>query len=168
MLRLFRQRNARLELTNANGNPDSLLAALHAERETAEEEARRQAEQEEDDALVAQHFAKIPAAIPSVNGFGKGKAKAADQDAAEAAKDEKDESGSESEEEDIALPSLTIKRRPAPTTASGPAQPSVATILAARGKVPDGGSGGMPAPVQAKRKREGMQKLLGIKKKVQV
>ena len=179
----LRQRNARMELSNANANPDNLLSALHAERETLAQETQRRAEQDEDDALVAQYFAKIPSAATTaagpeakVKGKGKGKEKALQP----VVEDEEDASGSvagsENEdgdsEEDTALPaSLTVKRRPAPGGSGGPSEPSIASILAERGKALKGpsespaASNAGAAAAQAKRKREGMQKLLGIKKK---
>ncbi|WVW80306.1 hypothetical protein I302_102284 [Kwoniella bestiolae CBS 10118] len=160
----LRQRNARLELSNVSSDPNALLAALHAEKVSAEEEARRKAEEDEDDALVKQYFSKIaaPGAGPSTSS-AKSKLKSQDGE------DEKEE-GSD-DEEDTALPAaLTIKRRPVPGPGSSASnEPSVASILAAKGKVLDGqtngGSSPGAAPAQAKRKREGMQKLLGIKKK---
>ena len=78
---ILRQRNARLEQNNVNADPEALLASLHAERETAAEEARRKAEQAEDDALVSQFFSKVPAKGPpgasglSAKDKGKGKEK---------------------------------------------------------------------------------------------
>ncbi|WVR05704.1 hypothetical protein IAU60_002728 [Kwoniella sp. DSM 27419] len=172
----LRQRNARLELSNVSSDPNAMLAALHAEKISLEEEARRRAEEEEDEALVKQHFAKIaagpaPTTIKAVK--PKSQPLTTGQDGAEgspatgAATEDGEASGSE---EETALPAaLTIKRRPAPGTGAGAGEPSVASILAAKGKVLDGVStagstGGVP-PAQAKRKREGMQKLLGIKKK---
>jgi hypothetical protein len=144
-----------MELSNANANPDSLLANLHAERESAAEEARRLAEQEEDDMLVAQHFAKLPSTASA-----KGKGKAIEGDVEDQEEDASDKSDTE-------MPGLIIKRRPAPGT--GPAEPSVASLLAAKGKAVDisttGSNGNAAATQQIKRKREGMQKLLGIKKK---
>jgi hypothetical protein len=147
-----------VELSNANTDPDSLLNALHAERETAAQEQKRRAEEEEDDAEVARHFAKIPTG--PIDG-GKGKGNASD--------------ASNSDEEDIGLPAaLTVKRRPAPTAGSGSggkAEPTVAALLAERAQArngaaePVGASSSASNPAQAKRKREGMQKLLGIKKK---
>lgn len=172
-----------------SADPDALLAALHAERESAEEEARRLADQAEDDALVAQYFSKIAAgprpngtANTNGNGLSKAKAKAkadptpgadADVDGASASDAE------DSEEEDVALPALTIKRKIAPVGNGRVAEPTVASILAAKGKVLEmngapasgsSGSSGISGAVAAgqaaaKRKREGMQKLLGIKKK---
>ena len=158
-----------MELSNANADPESLLNALHAERESAAEELKRKTEQEEDDAMVAQYFAKIPTTTAgNGNGKGKGKEKAIPEDG------EGSEAGSDSDEGDIGLPpALTVKRRPAPTSTSGSgrAEPSVAALLAERAKA-NGASeppvivtSSVPNPAQAKRKREGMQKLLGIKKK---
>ena len=194
-----RQRNARLEQSNANADPESLLAALHAERQTAEEEARRKAEQEEDDVMVAKYFSKVQSNKPKPpNGpvpadgarldKGKGKAKATDEvapngsgtnghleDDDEDGNDNGNESGSGSDTE---LPALTIKRRPAPGAngdGNGTVEPTVSSLLAARGKVLEKGNGLATAGSmsngtannagQVKRKREGMQKLLGIKKK---
>jgi hypothetical protein len=173
-----------------SADPDALLAALHAERESAEEEARRLADQEEDDALVAQYFSKIAAgprpngaATANTNGKGlsKGKGKAKADPSPDADVDGNPDGASasdadESEEEDAALPALTIKRKIAPVGNGGVAEPTVASILAAKGKVlevngaPASGSSGISGAVAAgqaaaKRKREGMQKLLGIKKK---
>ncbi|WVQ85276.1 hypothetical protein IAT38_007441 [Cryptococcus sp. DSM 104549] len=153
----LRQRNARLELSNVTTNPDAVLAALHAERLSAEEEAQRKAAEEEDDLLVKQYFSKV-AAGP---GPPAKKARRSKSPGAEAGP-----SGSGSGGEDGALPvpeALTIKRRPAPGT-DGAAEPSVKSILAAKGKALDAPAAGK-APAQAKRKREGMQKLLGIKRK---
>lgn len=215
---MSRQRNARLELSNAAADPDSLLSALHAERESAEEEARRRAEQEEDDAMVAQYFAKIPSGPPggtvpaktksgsSGKAKGKGKERAVDLPGGDVAAagngvDKTDEEGISSangkgdnpdddasssasgSDGDISLPALTVKRS-IPVSAKsngngiGSAEPSVASILAAKGKaldIPTAAPGiGAKTPaimgatqvqVQAKRKREGMQKLLGIKRK---
>jgi hypothetical protein len=141
---------------------------------------RRKQEQEEDDAMVAQYFAKIPSTATNgtkSNGKGKGKEKAMPQVDGNGDGEGLDGgavSGSEDEEDgDIGLPAaLTVKRRPAPGT-GGPAEPSVASLLAERAKALNGSSDN-PAPpaigasnnaAQAKRKREGMQKLLGIKKK---
>lgn len=155
-----------MELSNANADPESLLNALHAERESAVEELKRKTEQEEDDAMVAQYFAKIP--TTNGNGKGKGKERAIPEDGVDGAS-----KASESDEEDVGLPALTVKRRPAPTAGSGSggrAEPSVAALLAERAKAsgtaePVIASGLSVNPAQAKRKREGMQKLLGIKKK---
>ena len=190
-----RQRNARLEQSNANADPESLLAALHAERQTAEEEARRKADQEEDDVLVAKYFSKVQSTKPKPPSGtiptdgprldkGKGKAMATDEGEANgkgtngrANGDNENESGDESgSESDTELPTLIIKRRPAPgVNGNGTAEPTVSSLLAARGKVLEKGNGTAPAggtsngagnnAGQVKRKREGMQKLLGIKKK---
>jgi hypothetical protein len=156
-----------MELSNANADPESLLNALHAERESAAEELKRKTEQEEDDAMVAQYFAKIP----TTNGIGKGKGKekAIPEDGADGGSN-----ASDSDDEDTTLPAaLTVKRRPAPPSAlgsGGRAEPSVAALLAERAKAsgapePVIASSSSVNPAQAKRKREGMQKLLGIKKK---
>lgn len=148
----LRQRNARVELNKTDQDPESLLAALHAEKISAEEEARRKAEQEEDDALVRQYFAKV--AGPSGSGTQKsGKTESPDGEA------------ESTEGENTALPQLTVKRRPIPGTGKA-GEPSVQSLLAAKGKVLEtAGVNGAGAPPQVKRKREGMQKLLGIKKK---
>ncbi|CAD6582036.1 MAG: hypothetical protein TREMPRED_003161 [Tremellales sp. Tagirdzhanova-0007] len=198
----LRQRNARLELSNANADPESLLSALHAERESAAEEARRRMEEEEDDAVVRQYFVKVGGGGGTGDSISKGKGKAVGDDARvngdSGDKDEENDSG-------FAIPSLTIKRRPAPGSGNangngngnvngngignGNVEPSVASLLAARAKVLVDGSGAVTGemgtmsrvghgsdggigegkgviPGQVKRKREGMQKLLGIKKKV--
>lgn len=170
----LRQRNARVETNTAD--PESLIAQLHTERANKEEEERRAVEQEEDDQLVAQYFAKVPMGPPGIPGFkgkGKGKEKAVAPPGIELDEPLEDSegegSGSEVDEADIPAPALTIKRRPPPSESSGMAEPSVASILAAKGKVLDSGaasgSGSSAGQVAAKRKREGMQKLLGIKKK---
>lgn len=147
-----RQRNARVELNKTDQDPESLLAALHAEKISTEEEARQKAEQEEDDALVRQYFAKV--AGPAGSG---------------AQKSERTESPDgeteDTEGENTALPQLTVKRRPVPGTGKA-GEPSVQSLLAAKGKVLEtAGANGAGGPPQVKRKREGMQKLLGIKKK---
>lgn len=164
-----------MELSNANADPESLLSALHAERETAAEETRRKQEQEEDDAMVSQYFAKIPTAANGTKSKdkGKGKEKAVRQEDGDRYDDGVGSTSESEEDGDIGLPAaLTIKRRPAPGT-GGPAEPTVASLLAERAKALNGSSES-PAPptagasanaAQAKRKREGMQKLLGIKKK---
>ncbi|WWC68490.1 uncharacterized protein I206_102419 [Kwoniella pini CBS 10737] len=160
----LRQRNARLELSNVSSDPNAMLAALHAEKISAEEEARRKADEDEDDALVKQYFSKIPASGPgpsTSSNAAKTKIDSPDGEDADSASEK---------EEDVALPAaITIKRRPAAISNTGSAEPSVASILAAKGKLLDGQSnetnGNSAAPAQAKRKREGMQKLLGIKKK---
>jgi len=160
-----------METSNVNADPEALLAALHAERETAEQEARRRAEEEEDDAEVARFFSRITDGKPasSTDVKGKGKAKAVEAGEAEDVEGEE----ADAEAEDTALPGLTIKRRAAP--GNGVGEPSVASLLAAKGRVLDSapaagsranGSGTTSVnPQQVKRKREGMQKLLGIKKK---
>ncbi|WVF70717.1 hypothetical protein IAT40_005510 [Kwoniella sp. CBS 6097] len=184
----LRQRNARLEISNVSADPEAVLAALHAEKISAEEEARRAAEEEEDDALVKQYFAKVAAGPgtgahagpgPSTSKLAKPKPKPPAEATGDGANEQDRQaddaaSDAEEEEEDTALPALTIKRRPA--TGMGAGEPTVASILAAKGKSLDGGANGAAgtngtavngaaAPAQAKRKREGMQKLLGIKKK---
>lgn len=139
-------------MNKTDQDPESLLAALHAEKISAEEEARRKAEQEEDDALVRQYFAKV--AGPSGSGAQKsGKTESPDGEA------------ERTEGENTALPQLTVKRRSVPGTGKA-GEPSVQSLLAAKGKVLEtAGVNGAGAPPQVKRKREGMQKLLGIKKK---
>lgn len=42
-------------------DPTTILSTLHAERASADEEARLAKEQEEDEALVSMHFAKVQA-----------------------------------------------------------------------------------------------------------
>ena len=179
-----------MELSNANADPESLLSALHAERESAAAEARRRVEEEEDDAVVQQYFAKV--AGGAADHLSKGKGKAVDDDGRVDGNDEDNESES-------VMPSLTIKRRPAPGTASGNGvgngngvvEPSVASLLAAKvgnGSTTTGtsenpslyrvgpatdvvglGDGKSVIPGGGvKRNREGMQKLLGIKKRVKV
>ncbi|TXT13570.1 hypothetical protein VHUM_00937 [Vanrija humicola] len=135
----LRQRNARLETSRVGDDPEALLDALHRERANKEEAARRAAEDAEDDELVAKVFAKLP-----------------QRRAAEAEEEEV-------EEEDKPA-AVTIKRS---AQASAAGEPSVAALLAARGKLPEPVAKAAPAAnaAQAKRKREGMQKLLGIKKK---
>lgn len=196
----IRQRNARLELSNANDNPENLLAALHAERETLEQETRRRAEQEEDDAMVAKYFAKIPSGPPAgasatlqakEKGKGKEKEKREPAEAVDGDGDgvgdgvvdgaDGDDSDGSSSQGDLVLPTvapaLTVKRSiPVSTGIAKPgvvAEPSVASILAAKGRALDAANAGTgsatngtaAAQAQVKRKREGMQKLLGIKKK---
>ncbi|WWC88019.1 uncharacterized protein L201_002922 [Kwoniella dendrophila CBS 6074] len=163
----LRQRNARLELSNVSSDPNAVLAALHAEKVSIEEEAKRKAEEDEDDALVKQYFSKISAPSPSAASSSKPQAKIPNGE-----KDGDDDNSQNSDsEEDTALPAaLTIKRRPVPgSSTTSTAEPSVASILALKGKTLDGQANGSntssAAPAQAKRKREGMQKLLGIKKK---
>ncbi|EJT45513.1 hypothetical protein A1Q1_05959 [Trichosporon asahii var. asahii CBS 2479] len=133
-------------------DPEALLAKLHEERLSREEEERRKREAEEDDAEVAKYFTKMaPPPLPLGAG-GKGKEKAWEE-----SPDEKD--GSEEVEDKPKEPTgPTIKRA---VTAAG--EPSVASILAAKGKAAEPVA--PPATAQVKRKREGMQKLLGIKKK---
>lgn len=175
----LRQRNARMEQSNVNADPTALLAALHAERETAEQEERRRMEEAEDDAEVAKFFSKIaPPGMPNGASSGKDKGKGKEKAKVENAEDGDVDDGtpatpSDDEDESTALPGLTIKRRAAPGL-GGPSEPSVASLLAAKGRVldPVAGSGAAAngskpaaAPQQIKRKREGMQKLLGIKKK---
>jgi hypothetical protein len=126
-----------MELSNANADPESLLNALHAERESAAEELKRKAEQDEDDAMVAQYFAKIPTTTAG-NGKGKGKEKAVPEDG--------EGSDANSDSDEAALLAERAK-------ANGAPEPPVIA------------AGSVPNPAQAKRKREGMQKLLGIKKK---
>jgi hypothetical protein len=174
----LRQRNARVETNRAD--PETLLAQLHAERASKEEEDQRAQEQEEDDELVAQYFAKVPMgppALPGLHNKGKGKEKAVAPPGIELDEPVEDSDGEDSgsagdAEPSVPAPALTIKRRPPPSEASvSGAEPSVASILAAKGKMLEGvsangaGAGAAQAQVAAKRKREGMQKLLGIKKK---
>lgn len=144
----LRSRNARVDTSKVGDDPEALLAKLHEGRLSREEEERRTKEAEEDDAEVAKYFTKM--APPPLPLGGKGKEKAKD-DSPDGEKD-----GSEEAEEKPKGP--TIKRA---VTAAG--EPSVAAILAAKGKAAEPVA--PPAPAQVKRKREGMQKLLGIKKK---
>ena len=159
-----------MEQSNVNADPEALLAALHAERETAEQEARRRAEADEDDAEVAKFFSRITDGKPTTSTDLKGKGKAAPVEGDDG--EDGAENGADDGEE-TALPGLTIKRRAAP---AGAGEPSVASLLAAKGRVLDsapvasnraatGAAGAAANPQQVKRKREGMQKLLGIKKK---
>lgn len=142
----LRQRNARLETSARADDPESLLAALHAERENAEEAARRKAEEEEDDAVVAKYFTKLPPPGAKVDGKKEGSA---------------DESDDEDGGQLPSAPALTIKRT---AVAGGKGEPSVASLLAAKGKVLDGPSAApASAPAKAKRKRGDLQKALGIK-----
>ncbi|KAL1410913.1 Pre-mRNA-splicing factor cwf16 [Vanrija albida] len=128
----LRQRNARLETSRVGDDPEALLDALHREKANREEEARRAAEDAEDDELVARFFTKVPT-----------------------------KSVAEVEEEEAA-PAVTIKR----SQAAAAGEPTVAALLAAKGKVAEPAKAPAPAnAAQVKRKREGMQKLLGIKKK---
>lgn len=166
-----------MEQSNANADPDALLAALHAERETAEQEARRIAEEAEDEAELSKYFSKVQNGNGATD-KGKGKAKAVDVEGEADGEADGGEDGEKSDDEDTALPGLTIKRRPAPG-AGTLNEPTVASLLAAKGKILDGGNGSTgaasgaangssTAQQQVKRKREGMQKLLGIKKKSKV
>lgn len=150
----LRSRNARVDTSKVGDDPEALLAKLHEERLSREEEERRRREAEEDDAEVAKYFTKMaPPPLPLGAG-GKGKEKGKEK-----AK-ERDESPEEDEDEDKPKEPTgpTIKRA---VTAAG--EPSVASILAAKGKAAEPVA--PPATAQVKRKREGMQKLLGIKKK---
>lgn len=187
----LRQRNARVETSRTADDPEALLAALHAERYSQEEEARLAVEQAEDDALVAQYFTKLPGpagAKPKATATGKDKGKGRGAGAGAGGGGEGDDSGSgsgngegktdQSEKDDGSgsdsdsgpeggiLNTLTIKRRPAPGTGAA-GEPTVASILAAKGKTLGTAAPAAPASAtaQVKRKREGMQKLLGIKKK---
>ncbi|BEI87059.1 hypothetical protein CcaverHIS002_0704050 [Cutaneotrichosporon cavernicola] len=139
----LRQRNARLETSARADDPESLLAALHAERENAEEAARRQVEDAEDDAMVAKFFTKLPPPGAKV-------------DAAPGADDASDNEGTSASP---APAPLIIKR----TAASAKGEPTVSSLLAAKGKALDG----PPAAAKpaAKRKRGDLQKMLGIKGK---
>ncbi len=118
--------------------------------------------------LVRQVFSRLPLSTTvSVKDKGKGKAKEEER------QDDGERDGAEDDEEENVKPeALTIKRKPAPGT-GGASEPSVQSLLAAKGKSLDGPttngiSNGINGAAQAqiKRKREGMQKLLGIKKKV--
>lgn len=140
----LRQRNARLETSARADDPESLLAALHAERESAAEEARRQAENDEDDALVAKFFTKLPPPGAKVDA------------AAEASGDASD--GEEGNSPPAPAP-LIIKR----TAVAAKGEPTVTSLLAAKGKVLDGQA--PPPKAAAKRKRGDLQKALGIKGK---
>ncbi|CAK9782124.1 DUF572-domain-containing protein [Cutaneotrichosporon oleaginosum] len=143
----LRQRNARLETSARADDPESLLAALHAERENAEEAARRQAEEEEDNAMVAKFFTKLPppgAKVDAVPGA-----------------DASDEEGEGSASPAPApTPAPLIIKRTAPVVKG---EPTVSSLLAAKGKVLDGGVA--PPKPAAKRKRGDLQKMLGIKGK---
>lgn len=151
----LRSRNARVDTSKVGDDPEALLARLHEERLSREEEERRRREAEEDDAEVAKYFTKMaPPPLPLGAG-GKGKEKAKD-DSPEDAEEKEDADEKEDAEEKPKGP--TIKRA---VVAAG--EPSVAAILAAKGKAAEPVAA--PAPAQVKRKREGMQKLLGIKKK---
>jgi hypothetical protein len=174
----LRQRNARVETRDVDH--DDLLSQLHAERMSKEEEDRKRAEEEEDDAEVAKHFAKFRAGGPAAVAGGSGSKSGAAANGAnglkalngrgeqEGSDEEGDGEAAKRDQEEMAA--LTIKRRPAPPP-SGPAngtssraEPSVSSILAAKGKTLDTAASATPH-AGAKRKREGMQKLLGIKKK---
>lgn len=174
----LRQRNARVETRDVDH--DDLLAQLHVERITAAEEEAKRREEEEDDAEVAKHFAKFRAGgvNAAAGGSGAGKANGAglralngqgEADGSDA--EDEDEADAEREAKEKEAAALTIKRRPAPPPngasngAAGRAEPSVASILAAKGKTLDSATASGAAHAGAKRKREGMQKLLGIKKK---
>lgn len=148
----LRSRNARVDTSKVGDDPEALLAKLHEERLSREEEERRKREAEEDDAEVAKYFTKMaPPPLPLGAG-GKGKEKAREE-----SPDEKDGS-EEVDDKPKEAKGPTIKRA---VTAAG--EPSVASILAAKGKAAEPVA--PPATAQVKRKREGMQKLLGIKKK---
>ena len=170
---LCRQRNARLELSNANADPEALLAALHAEKESAEQERKRKQEEAEDEAELAKYFSHVRNKITEDKGKGKARADE-DADGADGAEDKGSDVSASDGEGEGGLLDLTIKRRPPPGT-GGVGEPTVASLLAAKGKVLDpsigaavagpGATNGAAAPQLVKRKREGMQKLLGIKKK---
>ena len=139
------------------------------QRETAEQEKRRKAEEAEDEAELSKYFAHVKKG----DGKGKGKAVITEGDLDPTIQDGEDDEGDNSgnDEEGGGLLDLTVKRRPPPGS-GGEGEPTVASLLAAKGKVLDsnGENGSTPGPAvvnqqQAKRKREGMQKLLGIKKK---
>jgi hypothetical protein len=162
----LRQRNARVETSKIADDPTALLAALHAERESKEEEARRAADDAEDDALVAKYFSKIapPKPVGAKDAASVPKPAAAAAVAAAAANGAGEGSdNSDSDSEGGALPAaLTIKRR-APLAAG---EPTVEALLAAKGReVTATAAAPPPAPAQVKRKRNDMQKILGIKKK---
>ncbi len=140
----LRQRNARVETSARADDPESLLAALHAERESAEEAARRQAEDDEDDAMVAKYFTKLPPPGAKVDAGPSG-------------------TGDDSDDEGGASPALA----PAPmivkrTAAAAKGEPTVSSLLAAKGKAVEGAAPPKPA---VKRKRGDLQKALGIKGK---
>lgn len=149
----LRQRNARLETSARADDPEALLSALHAERENAEEVARRAAEDEEDDAMVAKFFTKLPPPGAKIDkekaGSGSGSGSG-------------DASDSEGELPSAQAPVLTIKRT---AVAGGKGEPSVSSLLAAKGKVLDTAVPPASAPAKAKRKRGDLQKALGIKGK---
>jgi hypothetical protein len=144
----LRQRNARIE---RSADPTAMLAALHAEKESAEAEQRRLDEEEEDDELVAKYFSKIPVTAPADASLP-----------AEVGDASVSVSVSASDADSPAPPApapaaITVKRLAAT------AEPSVAALLAAKGKT--AAAAAAPAPAQVKRKRGDMQKILGIKKK---
>lgn len=156
----LRSRNARVDTSKVGDDPDALLAKLHEERLSRDEEERRRREADEDDQEVAKYFTKMAppplplGAAPGAKDKGKGKAKPKAE--AEDGVPEENEEGPGEEQDTTKAP--TIKRAVA---AAG--EPSVAALLAAKGRAPEPVAA--PAPAQVKRKREGMQKLLGIKKK---
>lgn len=130
----LRQRNARLETSRVGDDPEALLDALHRERANKEAEAKRAAEDAEDDELVAKVFTKV-----------------ARKTAAEV-----------QAEEEAPAAAVTIKR----SAKAAAGEPTVAALLAAKGKAPEpAAKAPLANAAAAKRKREGMQKLLGIKKK---
>lgn len=161
----LRQRNARVETRDVDH--DTLVAQLHAERISAAEEEQRRREAEEDDAEVAKHFAKFKAGGPNTVASGSKGAKLllngqGEYDSNSDAEDSEDDEGKKQ-----AAAALTIKRRPVPAASSSATsrpEPTVASLLAASGKRLDTAAAGAAA-ARVKRKREGMQKLLGIKKK---
>ena len=161
----LRQRNARVETRDVDH--DTLVAQLHAERISAAEEEQRRREAEEDDAEVAKHFAKFKAGGPNAVASGSKGAKLllngqGEYDSNSDAEDSEDDEGKKQ-----AAAALTIKRRPVPAASSSATsrpEPTVASLLAASGKRLDTAAAGAAA-ARVKRKREGMQKLLGIKKK---
>ena len=103
------------------------------------------------------------------------KARAAEhtEDAEDADGDKSEGSGSEKDDEGVFL-ALTIKRRPPPAT-GGAGEPTAASLLVAKGKVLGSSIGAAVAGAGitngyavlqlVKRKREGMQTQLAIKKK---
>lgn len=143
----LRQRNARLETSARADDPESLLAALHAERENAEELARRKAEDDEDDAMVAKFFTKLPPPGAKVDGdAGSGD----------------DVSDNDGESAPAPAPAPVVIKRTA--VAGGKGEPSVSSLLAAKGKALEAPLA-PAAPAKAKRKRGDLQKALGIKGK---
>jgi rubredoxin len=139
----LRQRNARVETSARADDPESLLAALHAERENAEEAARRQAEDDEDDAMVAKYFTKLPPPGAKVDAGPSG------------AGDASDDEGSDSP---APAPAPMIVKRAA---AAAKGEPTVSSLLAAKGKAVEAA----PPKPAVKRKRGDLQKALGIKGK---